>query len=82
MSITLLSWNFRILAHEVGKNTYFQVHEVYYDANDIPTSYTENPVSIEGEDLKEIEWDIDMIKACLDKPVLWHGKKFPQEYKK
>lgn len=34
-----------------------------------------------GKDGCELKWFIEKMKECLDKPILWAGKRFPQEYK-
>lgn len=62
------------------KEPLFQIHEVYYNQNDIPTSYTKEPVKIFGHDINDINWQIDKIKNCLDKPILYYGDRFPEEY--
>lgn len=76
-----MSWNHRILAHKSENETYFQIHEVYYDKKGVPDGYTKNGVSVGGNDLKEIIWVLDKMKECAKKPILWEGDKFPEEYK-
>jgi len=76
-----MSWNHRILASEEGGEIYFKIHEVYYDKKGIPNGYTANSISVGGEDLKSIEWTLNKMKECMDKPILWADDKFPKEYK-
>jgi hypothetical protein len=59
---------------------FFQIHEVYYNDQNIPTGYTENGARIISEDFKGLEWTLNNMLECLKKPVLWAGEKFPQEY--
>lgn len=75
-----MSWSHRILMFEEEANNYFQIHEVYYK-NDIPTAYTKNPVSVYGDNIAEMKWQLDMMQKCLEKPILWGGDRFPEEYK-
>ncbi len=75
-----MSWNHRILAHETNGEIYLQIHEVYYSAKGKPNGYTQNSVSVGGDDLKSIKWTLNKMKECCKKPVLWAGKKFPSEY--
>lgn len=75
-----MTWNHRILAHETKDGFFFQVHEVYYNKDYNPISYTENAVSIVGNNLDEINWSLDKIKECTNKPILYAGDKFPNEY--
>lgn len=77
-----MGWNHRILAHDDGDGQfYFQMHEVYYDENGKPDSYTKNAVTIAGENLKAITWSLNKMKEARKKPVLLAGDKFPEEYK-
>lgn len=73
--------NHRILAHEHNGEVYLQIHEVYYDENGAPNSYTEKAVFIGGEDLKSITWTLNKMLECRSKPILWAGEKFPNECK-
>jgi hypothetical protein len=75
-----MSWNHRVLIHEELNYEHFMIHEVYYDKNGKPDSYTENGVRVGGHDLKSIKWSLNKMKECLKKPILYYGDKFPQEY--
>lgn len=75
-----MGWNHRILAHEIDGEIYLQIHEVHYSEKGIPNGYTENAISVGGEDLKAISWTLDKMKECTKKPILWAGDKFPDEY--
>ena len=75
-----MSWNHRVIAHDSKDGVYFRIHEVYYDDNNIPKSWTKEPVTIGSEDLKGIRWTLNKIKLCLNKPIL-KAWKFPEEYK-
>lgn len=74
-------WNYRVLAHESGDSLIFRIHEVYYDDNDIPNGYIDEEKQISSEDLKGLKWTINKMKEAFKKPVLWHGAKFPEEFK-
>ncbi len=77
-----MSWNYRILAHKSNNDDmYLQIHEVYYNENNIPIAYTKNPISIGGTDIDEILWVIDKIRDAVNKPILLAGEKFPNEYR-
>ena len=78
-----MTWNHRILANvQDNGSVYFQIHEVYYDKFGKPDSYTLNPITLGAEDIDGIKWTLKRIKKCLKKPILYHGEKFPKEYKK
>lgn len=72
-------WNHRLIATEHKGETYYQIHEVYYDKDGVPNGYTSNPISVSGESIEDIRWVLDKMKECLNKPVIWGDNKFPQE---
>lgn len=74
-------WNYRIMAHEYKNEIFFQIHEVYYDENEIPNSCTKEPISVGGDDLNGINWQLKQMKSSIKKPILWYGDKFPSIYK-
>ena len=75
-----MGWNHRILAHECKGEVYLQIHEVYYDEEGKPNSYTE-PIPVGSETVKGITWTLNKMLECRAKPILWAGEKFPKEYK-
>jgi len=76
-----MTWNHRILAHKYKDQVQLQIHEVYYDENNKPKLYTKNPTKVYGENLQEINWVLEKMKECINKPILWGDNKFPQECK-
>jgi len=76
-----MSWNHRVLAHKHNEEIHFKIHEVFYNKKRKPNAHTMLPISIRGDNIKDIKWTLKMIKKCLKKPILWHGDKFPEEYK-
>lgn len=75
-----MSWNYRILVKAFEEELQFGIYEVYYDDQGKPNKYSTEPIPVIAEDLDSLRWVVDMISACLSKPVLWYGDKFPQEY--
>mgnify|MGYP001030655988 FL=1 len=75
-----MGWNHRILAHKDGDEMYFQIHEVYYDKDGKPDGYTANGVSVGAESLDGINWVLDKMKECLEKPIL-SVENFPETFK-
>jgi hypothetical protein len=73
-----MSWNHRILAHKDGEGMYFQIHEVYYDKDGNADSYTAKGVSVGDESLEGINWVLDKMKECTNKPILL-ADDFPNE---
>lgn len=82
-----MKWNYRVMAKEFDCGTIeLDIYEVYYDENDIPNGYTNNSVSPGGYNVKlnglnDIKQALELMIKALDKPILWYGDKFPQEYK-
>lgn len=82
-----MSWNHRVLVTEHidadGKvETWYAIHEVYYDENGNPDGSTKRSVDISGNTKKDLAWTLKEMTKCLDKPFLWGDDRFPQEYKK
>ena len=75
-----MSWNHRILAHDLGVDTYFQIHEVYYDENGVPYGYTQDPIHVCADTIKGIKLTLRRMLESTKKPILWAGDKFPNEY--
>jgi len=75
----MMTWNHRVLAHKDGDDWYFQIHEVFYDKDNIPESYTKDGISVGAEDLEGITWVLDKMKECLNKPIL-SAENFPKEW--
>jgi len=63
-------WNHRVVARKVGEETYYGIHEVYYDSNGKPTVCTKDPVQPFGETLEELAIEIRYFAQALEKPVL------------
>lgn len=66
-------WNYRILAEEHDGEVYLQIYHVYYDENDVPYSYHENPAPIGSETIKGITWTLNKMLVSRTKPILWSG---------
>jgi hypothetical protein len=66
-------WNYRV----IDIDGFLGIHEVYY-RDDIPRSYTVNPVPIVGENILEIMSTISHMSEALIKPILT-DKDFPEE---
>jgi hypothetical protein len=75
-----MGWNHRVLAFTYEDEVRLQIHEVYYNKKGKPDAYTVNPVSVNGESLKNIKWTLKQMKECLNKPIL-SGDNFPKIYK-
>lgn len=76
-----MSWNYRIIAEETvtngEKEIYFIVGEVYYRKGEPKMYGTASNIAGSLEDLK---FSIDKIQSCFEKPTLWGGDRFPEEY--
>jgi len=79
------TWNYRVLAFESKhfgkKEIYFSVQTVHYK-EEKPVSYSETTDSPGGTTIEEAKEDMNNTKEAFNKPVLWGGYRFPDEYKK
>jgi hypothetical protein len=65
-----MSWNYRIIAHPDGDELFYMIHEVHYDKDGNPRSYSKDAATIGGSDCSVINWILSEIKECLDKPII------------
>jgi hypothetical protein len=75
-----MTWNHRILFHREADadHGYFAVHECFYTRRGakIPHSWTENPIAVSGDDVKEIRVTLRrMLKACGQPILMEKGEK-------
>jgi len=73
-----MTWNHRVIRrkYENGEE-YFAIHEVYYNKDGKPNMVTTLPITIVEESVDDLAITIDLIRKCLDKPVLDYDKDFP-----
>lgn len=77
----MAGWNHRVLVFPDGDDHWFQIHSVYYDDMGKPNAYGVPGAKVGGNSREELVWELSMMLACLDKPWLWGGDRFPEEYK-
>ena len=64
-------WNYRVLKTQSVEGTTLAIHEVYYDSNDQPQFYSEDPAPCMGDDtLEALGAEIERFRGALLKPVL------------
>jgi hypothetical protein len=78
-----MAWNHRVLANKISDDcTLFSIHEVHYDTNGKPRSYTSEAIDVTSYTPKDLKWILKQMRKCLKEPILWSGEKFPKKYKK
>lgn len=77
-----MTWNHRVLAHNTPSSDDIELslHEVYYDSDNNPETYTLHPVGISGDSLEDLQWALDKARECLGEPILWAGDRWPEVY--
>jgi hypothetical protein len=75
-----MSWNYRVVEKEVkyeptvGKvviDTYYQIHEVYYDEDGSITMYSKDAITPFGEDsVDSLQSDLYKMQEAFNKPIL------------
>lgn len=76
-----MDYNFRVLAHLVGRTVVFQIHDVYYNDEDgSPEGYNMESAKLKTRDVKDFRLMLEKMYECLDKPILWSGDRFPEEF--
>lgn len=65
-----MTWNYRIIKHDIKTPTYFAIHEVYYDDRGNIDNWTEAPIEIIGESKLDIIKNLKLIARDTEQPVL------------
>lgn len=74
-----MTWNYRIVKHKSGVNTWYSLHEVYYDENGEPDGMTQNPISAHGDTRAEVIKALEMmLKDAKRMPVFIPPKRWNQ----
>lgn len=76
-----MTWNVRLLAYKHEDEITLIAHEVFYDEAGAPNGHTKEPTTVRGETVEEILEYLDKVKTATEKPILWAGDRFPEEYK-
>lgn len=76
-----MSWNYRLMVQPDGSGgIWFEIHEVYYNEEGKPESYTTNPTDVSGNNINDIIFTLNEMRKVLNTPTLWMGDKFPEEF--
>jgi hypothetical protein len=70
-------WNHRVLRHKEKSGTWYGVHEVFYDDDNLPDFTTEEAESVVGESVEELRQTLTWMLESLDHPVLDSTVDFP-----
>lgn len=79
-----MSWNYRVMRHtkvdaESGQvSEWLAIHEVYYESTEVDdlkvssdeVGYTERPVTMTAESIKELRFMLSRMQGALKKPIL------------
>lgn len=65
-----MGWNHRLVKMEDGDDSFYQIHEVYYDENDKVQGYTKNGVTVGGSSVEGVRWVLKKMLEALDKDIL------------
>jgi len=64
-----MSWNYRMIRTKENETYVYHVHEVYYDKNGKPKSWSENPITPYGESQSDGYEDLILMqKSFQQKP--------------
>ena len=63
-------WNTRIIKHNEHGETYYGIHEVYYDKDDKPVMWSDKPIKIVFEDEEELNTILRLILEAKYKTIL------------
>jgi len=63
-------WNHRVLKRIINGEPTFAIHEIYYNNDCKPVSWTQVSVAPLGETLEGLKADFDIQKKAFEKPLL------------
>ncbi len=68
-------WNYRVIGDSAptGGGDFedvLTIHEVYYDSNDAPHSWSADPMWPQGESLDGLRAELNRMLEALDKPII------------
>lgn len=63
-------WNYRVLEKGSEDYKYYEIHEVYYDADGKIIAWTENPVDLYIEAVSDINFLMKRFKKAAKKTIL------------
>lgn len=73
--------DYRILAEDNGDDgMLFEIYEVYYDEDGNAAMHDEYPACVFGDDIDEILFCLNGMKDAINRPILWLGDKFPEQF--
>ena len=68
-------WNHRVVKEVLEDGTdWYSVREVFYNDDNTIYAYTQEPINISGESIKELKEYVQWVLDCLDKDVLVDGE--------
>lgn len=62
-------WNYRVMKSYVSGETYYAIHEVYYDDAGEPHSWTEDAIDPVGDTLDELRNELLHMLVALERDV-------------
>ena len=62
-------WNYRVLKSD-DEDASFAIHEVYYDEDNTPLSWSADAIAPYGDTLEELAADLGYMVLALGQPVL------------
>lgn len=65
-----MTWNHRLIKHNLKKPAFLAVHEVYYDDAGKITSWTMDPIDLTGDNKSEIISLLKQITVDIETPIL------------
>lgn len=66
-----MPWTYRVMRQTCPSGEpYFGIHEVYYDGDQPPHSWSSAPRPVGGDSIDDLRWTLEKMLLALDQPVL------------
>jgi hypothetical protein len=73
-----MTWNYRVIKRNDGKNDYYAIHEVYYRPDET-SAWTATSIKPYGKSIEELGNDLIHMQEALRQPVLQEVMKDGEE---
>ena len=60
-----MKWNYRTIRHVGDNGVYHEIHQTFYNEEDIPVSYNKHPILLQGDDFPAIWYHLQEIKSSI-----------------
>ena len=65
-----MTWNHRLVRRSENGETWYGIHEAFYDKNKRVRAITKDPIDVIGESVEEVRETLQRMLRALEAPIL------------